>query len=674
MGCYVTRACDESWIHTDNSDQIMINMNMTEYSQHIQIKHEHFDNININCGHPEDKRYIKVVTDREMTDSELLDSARAEYDTKDLPCEDIYIDCTRNTDFPQECQYQYQMNENIYTHLNALWNSTENDLEECYWMEIDDLFEPNCIGTCGYIFDYYQYNIMFNMSLYINSSDDKQNATNSDSWTTSYRACKQHFGSVDMTVRSLQVINQKFNAILDGQTKSFQIKNITQSFDTKLQNGDLRVLCENVTINIINITSSVLFNSILINSSDIYEYFEPDQGFEDQARASLSNLFTDSSIPNTAVFISKQVGTGFIEQELGWIIAGCSLGFLGIIGIMWGIWKSRRDRKTIYIQRPMVISVAIGEYDKNPKDKEVIGILQDLHGIEKDIKITRDTFQHTLNYEFHPQYPDADDGHFKVRWTEKEIMDLLTQKASDLENNLANDEEPSYDGLIVSVSCHGAKDVIITSDCKWIEKTAIHRTFSSDQPNSRKIPRIFIFDCCAGNKEREGTKRNEDLNEDGNGSLEVGAGTNKGIDMDEDEKSQFNHNLDGKAVTTADVEKKTQVIWASDEDNPDHRLVVIHAANEGFQSKLSLTDGSFVIKGFCDGIINNPNQWLYKILNKIADDLHKKGTQLMVKTFSNNTEYIKFKPNEKKVNKTGVSLIEMNVIRDNIPKQADTEI
>merc|ERR1712003_280157 len=47
---------------------------------------------------------------------------------------------------------------------------------------------------------------------------------------------------------------------------------------------------------------------------------------------------------------------------------------------------------------------------------------------------------------------------------------------------------------------------IVTSDYMLIEKTIIHRLISSDYPEIREIPRIFIFDCCDGTGNQELTK------------------------------------------------------------------------------------------------------------------------------------------------------------------------
>ena len=64
------------------------------------------------------------------------------------------------------------------------------------------------------------------------------------------------------------------------------------------------------------------------------------------------------------------------------------------------------------------------------------------------------------------------------------------------------------------ISCHGFDNDILTSDYKRLSKTDIHRIFSRNKPLNRELPRIFIFDCCSGDAERDYNTRysmNDDL-------------------------------------------------------------------------------------------------------------------------------------------------------------------
>ena len=83
-----------------------------------------------------------------------------------------------------------------------------------------------------------------------------------------------------------------------------------------------------------------------------------------------------------------------------------------------------------------------------------------------------------------------------------------------------------------------------------------------------------------------------------------------------------------------------QILWNTgtwDEDNPDCKLAVINAANEGFQSKMSNETGSHVLTQFMEklgDIIDrdgkNKNMVLFRILEDIQEELHQRGKQLLV--------------------------------------------
>eukprot|EP01084_Bolivina_argentea_P099205 178331_1 len=209
-------------------------------------------------------------------------------------------------------------------------------------------------------------------------------------------------------------------------------------------------------------------------------------------------------------------------------------------------------------------------------------------------------------------------------------MTLLTEKAKYLDRN-----KHKYDGLVVIISCHGANDNIITSDYKLISKTSIHRIFSSKKPKIRQIPRVFVFDCCSGSNEREDDFRLDNINDKGKG---------KSILNDDDEKGNDD---EMRSILNQHVEEDTSVIWARDEDNPDYKLVKIHAANEGFQSKMDCESGSYVITAFTNKTIDNIMVWnnsrnLRKIFDGIQEELHQKGKQLMENVYNNKTGNIKF--------------------------------
>ena len=85
---------------------------------------------------------------------------------------------------------------------------------------------------------------------------------------------------------------------------------------------------------------------------------------------------------------------------------------------------------------------------------------------------------------------------------------------------------------------------------------------------------MFLFDCCSGESQKVHEWRDYEFS------------------SDDDETDNNDGNDDkGKSITSKngqDTEKEDKgELWQRDEDNPDFRLTTIHAANQGFQSKMS---------------------------------------------------------------------------------------
>ena len=163
---------------------------------------------------------------------------------------------------------------------------------------------------------------------------------------------------------------------------------------------------------------------------------------------------------------------------------------------------------------------------------------------------------------------------------------MLKQKAKDLEESIKQGGCDAFDALFVVVSGHGLKRSIVTAAHKLLgryaeallyllhhftpalKRTEIHRIFSSQRsPLARLIPRIFLFDCCDGIEDNKGPEDNK-------------------ASPKEEEKQPLTPPAEQQQdhVTAA----STDWLWKYGEQNPDHRLAVLNAANEGFQSKLNV--------------------------------------------------------------------------------------
>ena len=370
-----------------------------------------------------------------------------------------------------------------------------------------------------------------------------------------------------------------------------------------------------------------------------------------------NNPTTNPTLEPTSAPFVKIHKEGLSVGAVAGIVSGLGIVIIIICLVIYYLWRKKvkqekeDEEKTMWIQNPMVIAVCIGHYDEPiPEDSEIEGRFKDLDGIDEDIKNANYLFVDTLNYKMFPNY-NLNEG-IKQRWTLKELSELFDEKAQELERNI-----DKYDGLCVIISCHGIKDFIVTSDYKKCSKLDVHRNFSSDKPSVRKIPRLFLFDCCSGDSERVPQYRGQESSSDDSST----ESKNYDDDGDEMEKNEKGKNKTKESVTyvMSDVEVEKQLgadeisdeeLWQIGEDNPDYRLITINAANDGFQAKMSVVSGSYVITDFTrlmvENITNKDNkQWLFEVLDKIQQDLHEQGKQQIVNTFNNRTRFVKFRRN-----------------------------
>eukprot|EP01084_Bolivina_argentea_P272672 464326_1 len=300
------------------------------------------------------------------------------------------------------------------------------------------------------------------------------------------------------------------------------------------------------------------------------------------------------------------------------------------------------------IYNPMVLSIGIAYYNELTKDDGFKGYCDNLNGIDRDYANLK-TLCKAFKYDIFPKYE-------QYEWNETEIISFLNNRAEYLSKNVninacGNVNGLGYDGLFVIFSGHGYNNKIITSDYQMMSKTAIHRLFSRKYPILREIPRIFIMDVCDGAMERDSDvygESDEEESEDNvsNKLREVATNQGKNIPI-----STVNRYVKGKNFLENDINLETN-IWARNQKNPDFKLIIIHAANEGFQAKMNSVDGSYLIYCFVKQMMRNAdcetNEYLGEIFDSIQETLHDLGKQQIKIVFNNHTRYLKLQKNDKR--------------------------
>merc|ERR1712232_623314 len=212
-----------------------------------------------------------------------------------------------------------------------------------------------------------------------------------------------------------------------------------------------------------------------------------------------------------------------------------------------------------------------------------------------------------------------------------------------------------YDCLVSIISCHGIPDYLLTSDHRKYSKLAIQRTFSF-WPELREIPRFILYDCCSGHQSRE-----DELKDD----------------VDEQQKV-----VDEKHIFGGISKRR---LWVGDDENPDHLLARVNAANAGFTSNLNKKTGSLLIYKMFNKYVDaldgrrSPFPYIHEVFDEIQTELQKEGRQLPESTWNDNTRYLVFKKRDKGVERKRIvfkrkeqCLLEMQQAAKSVHQIGDT--
>eukprot|EP01083_Nonionella_stella_P233069 821572_1 len=429
---------------------------------------------------------------------------------------------------------------------------------------------------------------------------------------------------------------QSFESVFE-RINEYEVNVKDNYFDESLTSQDLIRQSQTEDPYMVQLIGSIDFNSHTIGSNILITLLQHD--FTHHVETKLDVYFKHDGVQcnvsnKHTLQISDLEGEKdmFLNQfELGVIFAFAAsvVVFILIVSalIYYYFTCYKRDTQSIFLTNPMVILIGIGKYEWT-EDADFQGILNNLDdGIEKDIENMVKLFHDELHYDVYPsEYVTAihDEDPIKQTWTEKELVEFLEDKATRLEKY--QDERPinccscchdktskGYDGLVVVVSGHGISRSICTSDYKKISKEAIHRIFSASHPKLRRVPRLFLFDCCSGNNELEQRESSSDHSDEKHTLLEKGKVMTTTSMPDEKEF--------GKQVSVDDVSNKQ--LWVDGDNNPDYRLAMIQAANYGFQSKLLTNTGSYMIHSFyektMDVLAQNKRTFIYETFEQIQE-------------------------------------------------------
>eukprot|EP01083_Nonionella_stella_P246628 856002_1 len=625
--CYDDYSCNGVALKSSGDVDMQIDFVLHKFSANVQIIHPKQDMVTITCGNPEDQRFIRYEMDQILSEEDVMTLARAEYDSLRMPCEGVSIDCTTDEKYPKSCDIEYAVNPLNLSRLLSLDTSNVT----CYQVELSSLFTPFCSGSCSNT-TFYVYNI--SLLLDVNFNVDNQ------SHTELYLKCDTFFGSDNSTLETFAEIDAIFENVFSYFDRTI-IHNVLGGPVTEFGDKLFLLDCNTTRFEMLKFMTNISIESEIDNEKAFNQIFDPDGEFIGRSEKLLSKLFglSVTIIPEIIQEIIPEITTivkGLFEVWQ-WILIVIAAALLVLV-IAYCLYKYCRKRKWMEVRNPFIIPIAIGRYDENPENPEFEGYLSNLDGIDHDIRNTVELFAGIYNYDVFPNYRES----IQQEWTRRQILNLLYGKAEYLANNI-----PYYDGLVVIISSHGLNDAVLTSDYKTIKKSDIHRIFSKAKDENtaiRDIPRLFVFDCCDGSYAQEIEDRQ---------SI-----------MEENKDKPQNNDVKYEVIKKDDSERLDhRNEWAQEESNPDHKLVLLHAANKNFQSKLRTDIGSLFIERLLGKIRENENihwlfttqcwrwcknkQTLWEITSEIQHELHDEGKQLPEYKYNNDTERIVFIKNQK---------------------------
>eukprot|EP01084_Bolivina_argentea_P022352 41531_1 len=293
----------------------------------------------------------------------------------------------------------------------------------------------------------------------------------------------------------------------------------------------------------------------------------------------------------------------------------------------------QQEKCTNYIKNPLVLCIGISSYEYvSNANLETEIYCQNLCGIDRDYENIK-TLCKLLNYDMYPKQEICEWTQSDIIKFIKEMTELAATNIDTINEDVTNPNKKvnGYDGILCFFSGHGYKHSIVTSDCELIDKTAIHRLMTTNHPKLRDIPRVFVFDACNGDQLRgrhDASYNSESETDTQNDSI---GGT---------EKSKYFE------VNDIQIEQANNILWCADQKNPDYKLALINAANEGFQALMNSVNGSYLIYEFVKNVIENiginNNLFLGDLIDSIQEDLHNRGKQQITFSFNNQTRYLKF--------------------------------
>eukprot|EP01083_Nonionella_stella_P163936 541147_1 len=383
--CVRENSCKQLTILNEHNEDVYIQLWSFEYSESVEVKTTAtgYNLVDVHCGNEEDARYLRYDTSNLLNDEELLSKARREYTSRRLPCEGITITCTNVIDeqvYDQQCAMRYTLSDMV--DVTQIIESKR----DCFWIDVNQLYTPQCVGSCGQNFTLYEYtmSVELEINLGINEDDRQELYDFFDNDTSVFNidevVCDEYFGDVNVTAQTLTSIDAIVNAALRFYADTELIHDIEKHPDSHPLNESINCDGFNMQTDVILINSTFSVQSIIPNRDEVDVLFAPESIFDDEVHDLFNTYYGENLVP---VFVTKneslapsidptprptrspiecpyntfQYGTSDVrcyecEEDIGYECKGGS-----ILNVVYGHWLAAHHTNGSFLSSPDTMNI-----------------------------------------------------------------------------------------------------------------------------------------------------------------------------------------------------------------------------------------------------------------------------------------------------------------------------
>eukprot|EP01083_Nonionella_stella_P274240 930764_1 len=309
--CVTENSCKQLSIVNAHNENINIHLWSFEYSEGIKIKTlgAGYDLVHFHCGNDQDSRYLRYDTSDLLNEEELLTKAREEYTAHRLPCEEIEITCSNIVDFEvyeQQCSMRYELSDLV--DITHIIKSDRN----CFWININQLYMPQCDGSCGQNVTIYEYMISVELDMVLGiNADDRDELyefykNDTSALNIDEIVCDEYFGDANLTRQTLTNVDAIIAAALRFYKENNLIHDSGHDVYSQIINGSMNCEGFDMQNNVILINSTFSVQSISPNRDDVDVFFAPHSLFHGEINNLFSEYFGEGMIP---IFVAKVVNS-----------------------------------------------------------------------------------------------------------------------------------------------------------------------------------------------------------------------------------------------------------------------------------------------------------------------------------------------------------------------------